>query len=79
MDQPEDITAAKLKGHNCMIKFKDGETLFLTVPRLDNSETANTWFVDAEVFINGADPDEHAFPASGVAISQDSVKYIIKI
>jgi hypothetical protein len=76
----EDRTANKLKGHNCLIKFRDGEELTLHIPDLDNNGDDIQWFADAEQFINGCGRDVvEYFPARGLAITQDSVKYIRKI
>lgn len=71
----EDRTAAKLKGFNCLIKFKDGEELFITVEDLDYDDPEN-WFSRAEDFLNGR---EEIFPLPSIALSRDTVKYIKQI
>ena len=51
----EDRTAAKLKGFNCLIKFKDGEELLVKVDSLNGTEEeASEWLMDIEKFINGS-------------------------
>lgn len=77
----EDIVAAKLKGYNCLLKFKDGEELLLKVDDIVNSaEREMTLFEDVERFINGSD-EYHIeyFPLNGVSITRDSIKYVRKI
>ena len=71
----EDHTAAKLKGFNCLIKFKDGEELLLYVDDLIFDEPGN-WFSRVEDFLNGR---EEIFPHPSIAISHDTVKYIKQI
>lgn len=73
----EDRTAAKLKGFNCFIKFKDGEELLLNVADLagpDEDDISN-WFCDVEKFIRGSDDVEY-FPAYGIAVDRTSIKYV---
>lgn len=75
----EDATAAKLKGYNCLVKFKDGEELFLKVDDLDNNDEdeMSDWFIDVEQFLNGTGGE--VFPIVGMALSRDAIKYIRKI
>ncbi len=82
----EDLTAAKLKGHNCFIKFKDGEELFLTIEDIsEDVDDANEFLVTIEKFINRTDDDDDlvdnrytqgVFPVGNIAVSRDSVKYV---
>lgn len=74
----EDIVAAKLKGHNGLIKFKDGETIFMTVYDIDTAEEANEMFTDTERFINNEDGAEWC-PLPNIAIARDTIKYVKKI
>ncbi len=76
----EDLTAARLKGHNCLIKFRDGEEMTLYVRQLAsaNEEEVSEWFYDVEKFINGATDVEY-FPVAGIAMSRDAIKYVKKI
>jgi len=69
----EDRTAAKLKGYNVMVKFRDGEELFLKVDIKDDQE----WFLDVESYINGA--QDVAFPSRELAVRADTIKYVLKI
>lgn len=71
----EDHTAAKLKGFNCLIKFTDGEELFIIVEDLDVNDPGD-WFSKAEDYLNNK---EELFPHSGIALSRDTVKYIKQI
>lgn len=72
----EDHVAAKLRGFNCLIKFKDGSELFLKVNEIDaGPDELIGWFMNAEKFING-DQDVEYFPYSGIALARDSVKYV---
>ena len=74
---PEDRTAEKLKGNNCLIKFKDGEELMLSIPEVNGThDDASEWFMDAEAFMHGN--NEH-FPFASISVSRDTIKYIIKI
>ena len=76
MDYSQDRSAAKLKGHNCIVKFKDGEELYLTIEELDgDADLQSEWLVEAERFINN-DRDIEWFQCPGIALSRDSVKYI---
>lgn len=71
----EDVVAAKLKGFNAVIKFKDGEELLIKSSLLDSTaDDKKEWITDVEDFINSS---EHAyFPHLGLAIDRDSVKYV---
>lgn len=74
----EDITAAKLRGYNCLIKFKDGEVLYLTIDKLKGDEDqVSEWLLEVERYINANHhhPFEY-FPAEGVAMTRDTIKYI---
>jgi hypothetical protein len=71
----EDRTAAKLRGFNCLIKFKDGEELLLKVAALDEEDTSD-WFVDAERYLNSQDD---VFPVYGISLARDTIKYIKEI
>ena len=45
----EDRVAAKLKGYNCLVKFKDGEELFLKVSSLNGDDEDDAyWFESSE-------------------------------
>lgn len=75
----EDCTAAKLKGYNCLIKFKDGEELVVRTKNLNgNDDEVAQWLMDVEKFINGCTDVEY-FPIAGFAMSRESIKYIRKI
>ncbi len=71
-----DCTAAKLKGYNILLKFKDGEELLLGI-EFFNEEDESEWFEDVEKFISGH--LEVVFPVNNMAISRDTVKYVKKI
>lgn len=76
----EDKTAAKLKGYACLLKFKDGEELLLKVPDVldGNEEESSVWFEEAENFINNTEPELYKyFPLHGIAVSRESIKYIV--
>ena len=74
----EDILAAKLKGYNVLIKFKDGEELLIIVDTVNSSnDDSMDWFMDAETFING-EPGVN-FPYSKIAVCKDSIKYVKKL
>lgn len=75
----EDRTAAKLRGKNCLIKFKDGEELMFYAGELDGDEDDKMfWLQDVEKYLNGSSDIEY-FPAAGIALSRDSIKYVISI
>lgn len=69
----EDRTAEKLKGHNWMIKFLDGEELYLKVD--GNDDDQHDWAMSAGEFMAG----ESTFPSSDFIPNRDHVKYIIKL
>jgi len=78
----EDFTAAKLKGHNCLIKFKDGEEL-TTIADYALVGDEGDWFENAEKFLNSI-PDVHGdpdilFPMPGFAFCRETIKYVRKI
>jgi len=78
----EDLTAAKLKGYNCLVKFKDGEVLLLKSGTLESGDEADIedWFRDVEKFINGCGEDVvEYFPIGGISITRDTIKYVRKI
>lgn len=76
----EDTLAAKLKGYNCIIKFKDGEDLLVKVPDIDDADAGSQWFLDVEKFINKVDEEIiDYFPLAGISISRDSIKYVMKL
>lgn len=72
----EDKTVAKLKGYNCIIKFTDGEELYLTINDLEYEEAG--WFVDTDRFINSTD-DNGVSRIPGLAVNRKCIKYIKKI
>ena len=74
----EDKTAAKLRGYNCIIKFKDGEELLIKIPELNNENEVAGWFSDAEEFINNPTANEF-FQMPNIALKSDTVKYIIAL
>lgn len=72
----EDLTAAKLRGHNCLIKFKDNEELTLYVESLEKD--GGVYVLTAmEQFINAG--ETKLFPVDNIALCHDTVKYILKI
>jgi hypothetical protein len=76
----EDRTAARLKGENCLIKFKDGEELLIHVADLDHDDdTCSEWFMDMEKFINGVTDAVEYCPLPGFAMTSGSIKYVRKI
>jgi hypothetical protein len=76
----EDRTAAKLKGYNCLIKFKDGEEIYLDVDNLSDDSDDNTeWFETVEKFINNGLSENTYLPLAGISIAADTVKYVRKI
>lgn len=75
----EDLLAEKLKGNNCLIKFIDGEELFIRVEAIARSEESSAeWFSETEIFLNGT-PPESIFSEPDIALSRNLIKYIIKI
>lgn len=77
----EDRLAAKLKGYNCLLKFKDNEELFLKSRLISHSdEDERLWFEVVEDFINGNNNrNGEYFPIVGISVARDCIKYIMKI
>jgi hypothetical protein len=74
----EDRTASKLKGYNCLIKFKDGEELLVKVSEFEGTDDdISEWFSDVERFINGE--KDTFFPLSGFAVEHGCIKYVKKL
>lgn len=72
----EDRTVLKLKGHNCLIKFKDGEELTLYIDKLDGTdEDIAGWIFEVEKFIAGVTTSPY-FPSKTIAVSHESIKYV---
>lgn len=70
----EDCIAAKLKGYNVLVKFIDGEELFLNIKEVGESpDVEHEWFEDTERFINNID---EYFPAARIALTRTTVKYV---
>lgn len=72
----EDHLAAKLAGYSVVVKFKDGEELFLKIDDFDKKEFL---FEDIERFINGTNDDDDNvgyFPAPDIAIASSTIKYV---
>jgi len=77
---PQDQTAAILQGYDYLIKFKDGEELFLKftendVDDRDDEDELIDWLVSIEKHLDG-DKNHDTFPISHMAINRDTVKYI---
>ena len=72
----EDRTASRLKGENCLIKFKDGEELRIHLDYGDD-ENEFQWFSNMESFIN--DEEGSFCPLPGFAMTAGSIKYVRKI
>lgn len=70
-----DHTVLRLKGYNCLIKFIDGEELYLKVDDLNDEQQIASWLDDVEISINRLSPDAK-LPFSRIAIRFDSIKYI---
>ncbi len=71
----EDRTAARLKGFNVVIKFVDGEELFVDIPFLDTDDEKEEWITQIERFLNVTNsPTGTDIP--GIAINRQIVKYI---
>jgi hypothetical protein len=73
----EDLTAAKLKGKNCLIKFKDGEELLIKIDYGDE-DNESEWFMDMEKFINSSDDQDYC-PLPGFSMTRGTIKYVRKI
>jgi hypothetical protein len=69
----EDLTAAKLKGYNCIVKFHDGEEMLIKSEKM-NDEDPSDWFCEVEDYINGK--DDSYFPDPGIAIDRKAIKYV---
>ncbi len=71
----EDHLAAKLAGYSVIVKFKDGEELFL---KIEDFDTKDFIFEDIERFINKTGDVENSgyFPVSDIAIAGDTIKYV---
>jgi len=78
----EDRAAAKLKGYSCLVKFIDGEELYLKIDMSNMTEDdADDWFMTAERILNATDSgfSVEYFPIQGIAMSRKSIKYIMKL
>lgn len=71
----EDQTAARLKGYNCLIKFKDGEELFLSIDFDELYCDVSEWLIDVEKFINGS-KDVENIDIPNIAFHRDAIKYV---
>lgn len=75
----EDRIAAKLKGYNCLVKFKDGEELLLKVTSLNGDDEDDAyWFESSEKILNDIYKDD-VFDIPGFAVSKSTIKYFLKI
>lgn len=74
----EDRTAARLKGYNCLIKFKDGEELLLSIDDIDDEELSYEWFLQMDRFINSP-PTGDYIPIAELSIAKDTIKYVKKL
>lgn len=75
----EDRVVAKLRGKNCLMKFKDGEELLLEIPELNGDVDEETeWFENVEGYLSSKD-ETAMFPSKIVAVARDSIKYVIKL
>lgn len=74
----EDRTAARLKGYNCLIKFKDGEELLLKIDDIDDEDSSCEWFLSMDRFINSP-PTGDYIPVAELSIAKDTIKYVQKI
>jgi len=74
----EDFTAARLKGYNCLVKFKDGEELLLKIASFTDDEEEACWFASSEKILNDIFKED-VFDIPGLAVSKNTIKYIIKI
>lgn len=75
--ETEDRVVEKLKGKNCLIKFIDGEELFIFVDEL-NGHDPGSWLSDVEEFLS-IQGNTQVSPVPGVALNRAQVKYIKKI
>jgi len=72
----EDRTVGRLKGHNILIKFKDGEELTLHVDDIDDEGLNSEWFQDVEQYLNRK---IEYFPTAGFSVAPDVIKYVRRI
>ena len=73
----EDISYAKLKGWNAIIKFTDGEELFIFIDGFNGSEEDyDECLASIDEFLNG---DSKYFPSSRIAVKKEAIKYVMKI
>lgn len=77
MDYSQDRSAAKLKGHNCVVKFKDGEELYFTIDDFKDADSTMYWLQDVENLINGSSDKIEWFPIPTIAVSTNSIKYVM--
>ena len=75
----EDITAAKLKGYNIMVKFIDGETVFLRVTAVEDLPISEAFDEFFERMNNFLYKKESYFPAYCMSVNRDTIKYVKKI
>jgi hypothetical protein len=73
----EDNTAERLKGNNVLIKFRDGEELFVYIEDVTTEKEQVEWFDNVETFLNSTQVFSSLLP--GLAISRETIKYITKI
>lgn len=74
MNDNQDITAAKLRGCNIMIRFIDGEALFVKLDEDDND--FDDFFIACDEFLKN---DGKYFPLPSISVQASSIKYIKKI
>lgn len=74
----EELVSEKLKGKNCLIKFIDGERLYIFVKQLEAGGDDGGWFADVERFLSISENTDVS-PIPGVALNRAQVKYIRKI
>lgn len=75
----EDITAAKLKGYNIMVKFIDGETVFLRITAVEGLPISEAFDEFFELMNNFLYKNESYFPALYMSVNRDTIKYVKKI
>lgn len=71
----EDRVAEKLKGKNCLVKFRDGEEMYLELDPTEGLDSEDEWFIAIDHFLNA----DGELPILSVGLSRDAIKYIIKI
>lgn len=74
----EDQLKARLEGKNCLIKFVDGEELYVYLENFVDDEDACSILADTELFLSSKDVID-ASPIPLVALNRSHVKYIRKI